>query len=251
MLSLWNVDTNVQGNWRRILWGTLQSLVGVLSLVAAIIVMGMVVQKYLDVEALRAFTANFGLLGPLGFAAITALRAILYIPVMQPIFLIGLGALAFGNIAGAVYFWLGASAGTCLAFLVARYWLVGFAARLKRGRLKRFDEVVSANGLLSILGLRLVMFSRIPLNFASGFTSISLRDYLLGTLVGLMPTTFIVSYLFERVQDPNLWGALLTSPSAFLVPLLLLLKVGGVWLLITVAKGAANREPSGEAGATE
>jgi len=179
----------------------------------------------------------------LGFAALAALRTILYIPLIQPVFLIGLGTLTFGHVAGAVYFWLGSTAGTCLGFLVARYWLVDIAARLKRGRLQRLDEVVSSHGLLSILGLRLILFSRIPLNFASGTTSIRLPDYLLGTLGGLMPTTFIVSYLFERVQDPHLWRALLTSPSAPLVPLWLLLKIAGVCLLMALARESSRPRP--------
>jgi uncharacterized membrane protein YdjX (TVP38/TMEM64 family) len=236
MLSSWNADTDVRGNWRQILWGALQSFAGMLLLVTAIVAMGIVVQRYLDIEALRAITENFGFLGPLGFAAIAALRTILYIPLIQPVFLIGLGTLTFGNVAAAVYFLLGSTAGTCLGFLVARYWLVDIAARLKRGRLKRLDEVVSSHNLLSILGLRLVLFSRIPLNFASGTTSISLSNYLLGTLVGLMPTTFIVSHLFERMQDPNRWPALLTSPTVLLVSLWLLLKVVGMCLLIALAR---------------
>jgi uncharacterized membrane protein YdjX (TVP38/TMEM64 family) len=236
LFSPWYLENNTQGAWRRVFWGSVHSVLAVLALLALVVVLSILIQKYLDIEALRASLESFGFLAPLMFIGVSALKNILFIPVVPLALLIGLGSLVFGKGYGAFYFWVGSTAGACLAFLMARYWLTEFAARLKRGRLKWLDAVVSGHGLLSILGLRLVLFSNLPLNFGSGVTSMTLRDYTLGTLIGLMPRTFVVSYVFESVQNPNVWSDLLTYPSSLLLPLLLLSKVVGILLLASLVR---------------
>jgi uncharacterized membrane protein YdjX (TVP38/TMEM64 family) len=240
MISSWYVNKQAPSDWRRILWGSVQSLLGVLALIVALVVMGIIIQQYLDVEALRGLIENYGMLAPLIFIALCALKNVLFIPVIPLGFLIGLGSLIFGAAYGSCYFWLGTTMGACMAFGVARYWLKNFAARLKLGKLKRLDDMISGNGFLSMVGLRLVLFSNIPLNLGSGLTSITLRDYVLGTTIGLIPRTFVVAYIFESVQYPNIWGALLTYPGSLFLPLLLLSKVGGGLLLVFLAKSSAK-----------
>jgi uncharacterized membrane protein YdjX (TVP38/TMEM64 family) len=240
MLSSWYVDRRDQSDWRRILRGSAQSLAGVLSLLAVIVITGMLIQRYLDVHALRGFIESYGVLAPLIFCCVCALKNILFIPVLPLSLLIGLGALMFGTILGAFYAWLGTTVGACAAFLVGRYWLRGVAARLKRGKWHRLDEVLSAHGFLPMLGLRLALFSNIPLNLGSGLTSITLRDYAAGTLIGLMPGTLIVAGIFDSVHDPDIWAALWTYPNALLVSLLLLSRVGGILLLTCLVRNAAR-----------
>jgi uncharacterized membrane protein YdjX (TVP38/TMEM64 family) len=238
MLSSWYLDRREQSEWRRILRGSVQSLLGLVALLAAVVVMGTLIQRYLDVHALRGVIESYGILAPLVFFCICALKNVLFIPVLPLALLIGLGALMFGTVAGAFYCWLGTTAGACVAFWIGRYWLQGVAARLKRGKWQRLDEVLSGHGFLSMLGLRLVLFSNIPLNLGSGLTSITGRDYAAGTLLGLLPRTFVVAYAFDSMQDPNVWAALLIYPNSLLLTLLLLSMVGGVLLLTSLARNA-------------
>jgi len=198
--------------------------------------MGFIVQRYLDVGALRGFIEPLGVLAPLMFIALFALLSMIIVFFVPIVFLIGLGSVIFGKIYGAFYSWLGLTAGACLAFLAARYWVSDFAARFKQGKLKRIDELVSSNGFLSIIGLRLVLFGHPALNLVTGLTAMSLKEYVLGTSIGLIPRTFILSYIFESLQEPNSLRALLTSPYLLLLPVLALSRVGGVLLLIFLSK---------------
>jgi uncharacterized membrane protein YdjX (TVP38/TMEM64 family) len=238
MLSSWDLDRDERSDWQRILRGSAQSLAGLVALIAAIVVIGMLIQRYLDVQALRGIIESYGVLAPIAFFAACALKNVLFLPIIPLPLLIGLGALMFGNVSGALYGWLGATAGACAAFWLGRYWLNGLATRLKRGKWQRLDEVLSSHGFLSMLGLRLVLFSSIPLNLGSGLTSITGRDYAAGTLLGLLPRTFVVAYAFDSMQDLNAWAALLTYPNALLLTLLLVSMVAGVLLLASVARKA-------------
>jgi uncharacterized membrane protein YdjX (TVP38/TMEM64 family) len=243
MLSSWDLDRPAQSDWRKILRGSAQSLIGLVALIAAIAILNMLIKRYLDIDALRSWIDSYGALAPAVYFFVCALKSVLFIPIIPLALLIGLGALMFGKLSGALYFWIGTTAGAYAAFLVGRYWLHGVAARLKRGKFQRLDEILSGHGFLAMLGLRLVLFSNIPLNLGSGLTSITGRDYVAGTLIGIIPRTFIVAYVFESVQDPNIWATLLTYPNSLFLPLLLLSMIGGGALLTSLARTAARNAP--------
>jgi uncharacterized membrane protein YdjX (TVP38/TMEM64 family) len=230
------LDKPAEGDASSILWGIAQSIAGLLALLVAVLIMGLIVQRYIDVDVLRAAIEGWGVLAPLIFIAILAFRNLLFLPVVPYLFLIGLGALSFGTLYGALYFWLGATAGSCMAFVVARHCVGGFAARLKRGRLQRLDQMVGTNGFIAILGLRLVLFSNIWLNYGSGLTSMTLKDFALGTLIGLTPRTFTLAYIFEGAQEPDMFAAMLDYSGLTVLVLLLGSKIVGVVLLVSIAR---------------
>jgi uncharacterized membrane protein YdjX (TVP38/TMEM64 family) len=209
---------------------------GLIAIMAVIFVVGAFLQQQLDVGALRQLMESLGLFAPLLFIAIAVLKNIVFLPVLPTAAIIGLGALIFGVTSGALYSWVGITSGSCLAFLAARYGAGKMVARFKSGNLQSFDDVVSTHGFLSILGLRLVLFSNTAVNYLSGLTSMTFRDYALGTLLGLMPRTIVVAAVVETLQEPNIWEALLSSPKLLWFPLLIASWVGGVALLACVAK---------------
>jgi uncharacterized membrane protein YdjX (TVP38/TMEM64 family) len=236
MLSFPWSNKHAPGDVSSLLWGTAKSIAGIVVLLVAVLGMGLIVQRHIDVDMLRATIESWGILAPLIFMALLAFRNLLFLPVVPYLFLIGVGTLSFGNLYGALYFWLGTTAGACVAFVVARYCVGEFAARLRRGRLQKLDQMVSTNGFLAILGLRLVLFSNIWLNYGGGMTSMTLRDFALGTLIGLTPRTFTLSYIFEGIQEPDMVAAMLSYPSLTVLFLLLGSKIVGVVLLAFIAR---------------
>ena len=220
-----------QSPLQRILRGSAKSFAGVLVLVLAIVVTGIIVQRYIDVDGLRVRVEGLGVLAPLVVVSVVAVRNMLVLPILPMALLIGIGSLVFGKFSGACYIWVGTTLGAILAFMLARYCIGDVASRLSSRVLRSLNEVVSSSGPLSILGLRLAFYTRTPLNYGCGLTSVSLGEYAVATLIGLAPRTFILSYLFERVQDPDLVQALLAYPSLILLHLLLVLKIGGIGLL--------------------
>ena len=110
------------------------------------------------------------------------------------------GGAIFGFTLGSLLNWAGASLGAMLAYLLARN--LGFDAvrRLLGKRADRVTELAGAHGFTTVLRLRLVPV--VPfnvLNFAAGFAGVRFRDYMLGTLLGLIPGTAVYTYFADAL----------------------------------------------------
>jgi len=99
---------------------------------------------------------------------------------------------AFGRWVGTVLVVLAATLGATLVFLAARY-LFAEAARKRMGVLgEKISARFTENAFSYLLFLRLVpLFPFFLVNLAPAFTTISLRTYVAGTLVGIIPGTFV------------------------------------------------------------
>jgi uncharacterized membrane protein YdjX (TVP38/TMEM64 family) len=146
-----------------------------------------VLARQLPVAALRAWVQSLGAWGPAGLAALYLLAPLLLVPGV-PLSLLA-GAL-FGVTTGVLVVLPAATAGATLAFLAGRHLARGWVARRVAGhpRLASLDEAVGRQGLRLVLLLRLSpVFPFNLLNYAFGLTRVRLRDYVLGSLVGMAP----------------------------------------------------------------
>ncbi|ODS32246.1 MAG: hypothetical protein SCARUB_02640 [Candidatus Scalindua rubra] len=135
--------------------------------------------------------------GPVGFIIIYGIGCVFALPGSL---LTLCGGAIFGVAWGTFYNILASNLGATLAFLMARYFGRDFVARLMRGRIESFDEKVVNHGFRFIFTLRLIPL--VPfngLNFGSGLSRIKYRDYLLGSVLGMLPGTFIYTYFADAL----------------------------------------------------
>lgn len=231
--------------WASILRESAKILVGVLSVTLMIVVSGIIVQRYVDVPGLRGFVESFGVLAPVIGLALLTLHSMLFLPFLPWPLVIGTASVIFGNFRGALYVWLGTAIGACLAFVLARRYVGVRTSRLEDGRLKRLQDAASAHGLLATIGFRLLLYSNAFLNYGVALTPIKLRDLALGTFIGLLPRSFLFSYLFESVHEPDVLMAQLEFPFLSLHVLLILCRIAGGTLLFLLAR--QELWPRGEA----
>jgi Uncharacterized conserved protein len=135
--------------------------------------------------------------GPVGFIIIYSIGCAFALPGSL---LTLCGGAIFGVAWGSFYNILASNLGATLAFLMARYFGRDFVARLMKGRIESFDEKVADNGFRFIFTLRLLPL--VPfngLNFGSGLSRIKYRDYLLGSVLGMIPGTFIYTYFADAL----------------------------------------------------
>lgn len=146
---------------------------------------------YFGREFIETTLGRLGVWAPVGFVLIYAAGTILGVP--GTIMTI-LGGILFGSLLGTALVVIGATAGACCAFLVARFLARDFIAE-KFGSapwFKRLDQGIREEGIYFILFVRLVpLFPFNGLNFATGLTNVRFRDYLLGTFIGIIPASFI------------------------------------------------------------
>lgn len=131
--------------------------------------------------------------GPVAFILIYSLGCVLALP---GLLLTLIGGVIFGTVWGTIYNFSGACLGASFSFFMARYLGREFiSGLLKDGNLAQLDEGIERNGLKTIFRLRLIPV--VPfngLNFASGLSKIKFRDYILATMAGILPGTFIYTY---------------------------------------------------------
>ena len=98
----------------------------------------------------------------------------------------------FGRWIGTVLVVAAATLGATIVFLAARY-LFADAARRRLGALgEKINTGFNENAFAYLLFLRLVpAFPFFLVNIAPAFTSVSVRTYVLATLIGIVPGTFV------------------------------------------------------------
>lgn len=181
----------------------------VLRTALAVIALGVLVSalKAFHVERylleLVTWIRGAGWIGTLGFAVAYVAATVLFLP--GSMLTLGAG-FAYGVGLGTVVVTLGANIGAFLAFVlgrtVAREWVAGRVAT--NARFASIDHAVGREGLKIVLLTRLSpVFPFSLLNYAFGLTRVSARDYVLGSLAGMLPGTIMYVYL----------GSLITSVS--------------------------------------
>jgi uncharacterized membrane protein YdjX (TVP38/TMEM64 family) len=137
---------------------------------------------------------SLGVIGALAFIGIYIVATIAFLP--GSILTLGAGVV-FGVGWGVVYVFIGAMLGATAAFLVGRYLARNWVAQKIAGNSKfaAIDRAVGSNGLKIVLLTRLSpVFPFNLLNYAFGLTSVSLVDYVVGSL-GILPGTIMYVYL--------------------------------------------------------
>ena len=125
----------------------------------------------------------------------------------------------FGRWLGTALVVIAATIGATLVFLAARY-LFADAARRRMGALgEKINAGFTENALNYLLFLRLVpLFPFFLVNLAPAFTSISLRTFVIGTLIGIIPGSFVFVNLGQTLgRIDSLSGLLSTETIAAFV----------------------------------
>jgi len=148
---------------------------------------------------------SLGALGGIVFIGIYIMATLAFLP--AAILTLGAGVI-FGVIWGSLYVFIGATLGAVAAFLVGRYLARGWVKE-KISSYKKFaniDQAVSKEGLKIVFLIRLSpLFPFNLLNYALGVTSVSLKDYFLGS-IGMIPGTIMYVYLGYLAGDLALIG---------------------------------------------
>jgi len=151
------------------------------------------VSLLLDVHAVRDYIMGLGMKGPLAVIVLIAL-AVIISPLPSAPVALAAGAL-YGHSWGTLYVLLGAMLGALGAFSLAR--LLGrdalqrwFGDRLPATRLG------TQNSLMALVFIsRLLPFISFDIvSYAAGLTALSLWRFALATLIGVLPTSFLLAH---------------------------------------------------------
>lgn len=154
-----------------------------------------------EVLALLTWLEAQGAWGPLLFILVMMLVVVLLLPGIM--FTTGAG-FAFGVVEGSAYVVIGTTLGAAVSFLLARHCFGEWAARfvLRHAKLKVVSDELTPEGWKIVLLSRLVPFFPFKLsNYVFGLTRFSLRGFIGGTFVGIIPFSVHNAYLGSLAAD--------------------------------------------------
>lgn len=185
-----------------------------------------------DKQALREWVSQLGVWGPLAIIALM-IAAIVMSPIPSgPIAMVA-GAV-YGPAWGTVYVVIGAEAGALLAFCIAR--LLGYEAMYRWPRVRPILDWLgkgrSQAGLMFVVfASRLVPFiSFDAVSYAAGLTPLVLWRFVIATLVGVVPTAYLIAAFGEAFVTADSRGlaiALILISGITLLPILA--RLAWVW----------------------
>lgn len=193
------------------------------------------------VESIR----GAGAIGVATFAIAYVAAAVLLLP--GSVLTAGAG-FAYGPLWGTLLVSPVSVAAAILAFVLGRTVARRWIARRIAGtpRFAAIDEAIGESGLRIVLLLRLSpLFPFNLLNYGLGLTRVSLRDYVVGSTLGMLPGTVLYVYLGSLVTSASELAARGGEGAGASRSLLywggLAATVGVTWLLTRIARRALSR----------
>jgi phospholipase D1/2 len=148
------------------------------------------------------------------------LAGVLVVPL---VILVILTALAFGPLVGAIYAMGGALLSAAVTYAIGRRLGRDTVRRLAGWRLNRITRRLGTKGILAIVAVRLLPMAPFSIvNAVAGSSRIGLREFLIGTAIGLLPgivlTVLFVDRLAAAILEPGAATlAALTAAAALVV----------------------------------
>jgi uncharacterized membrane protein YdjX (TVP38/TMEM64 family) len=129
--------------------------------------------------------------------------------VMPVTVLIAVTGIVFGPVFGALYALAGGLASAAVTYAIGRRLGRDTVRRLAGGRLNRISKQLARRGVLAIAVVRMLPLAPFTIvNVVAGASHIGLRDFLLGTVLGMTPgilaTVVFVDRIVEALRNPGI-----------------------------------------------
>jgi phosphatidylserine/phosphatidylglycerophosphate/cardiolipin synthase-like enzyme len=143
-------------------------------------------------------------------------------PLLVPLTYIALGLVSFpvtllimatiivyGPWWGGWYALLGTTLSAVMMFQLGRVLGKNIVSRFSGSLLNRLNQRLSESGLFAVITFRVIPVAPFSLiNLVAGVSAISLRDFFLGTLIGILPgitaLAFVADRLYESLRQPDI-----------------------------------------------
>ena len=175
----------------------------------------------LSADNLNMFVGNFGPWAPVAFVVLYTISS--PIPFIAT-FMSAAAGLLFGVLPGMLLSVFAATISGVIPFYLARTlgseWV---EKRIKNEQLqKAYDQSEGRGGFLFVLLMRLIPVLPWEVqNYVAGLTKVKLPEFLLGTVIGIIPGSFALNFLGGSISDPTSWEFILAiglNVITFLVP---------------------------------
>lgn len=167
----------------------------------------------LDIESVVKFIREKAYISVLLYLGIYAIKPLFLIIPTNMLALVGGGL--FGPIKGFIFTMLGFAISGTIAFYLARLLGRDFVEGILKKRFNKLENIMKESGFKYLFILRLPpVIPYDPLSYVCGLTNISYKDFILASLIGVIPETICYSIVGTSFKNP--------LSLQFIVPILVL-----------------------------
>jgi uncharacterized membrane protein YdjX (TVP38/TMEM64 family) len=149
-------------------------------------------------EQVAGLVERAGIWGPVAFVGLFAAAEIVHFPGI--LFVFAAAALWPARVAVPTVY-LGALTASVVVFALARRVVPAELRERLPERLLRYESLLESHGLVTVIGLRLVLFMAPTVHWLLGASRVSSRDFVFGTALGLAPGVVALTLLGRRALD--------------------------------------------------
>ncbi|MCR1935208.1 TVP38/TMEM64 family protein [Clostridium tepidum] len=190
------------------------SLILIIIIVAVFLIRHGHTLKKMNIRHTVKYIRRCGKFSSICFLLVYALKPLVLIVPASMLSLVG--GILFGPVKGFIFNMLGFFLSGSLAFWLSRILGKSFVDKILKGKAVELDNNIGKQGFKIIFLLRFPpIFPFDPLSYAAGLTKMKYKDFILGSLLGVIPETLCYSYMGRNVMNP------LTSK--FIVPVILVI----------------------------
>lgn len=151
-------------------------------------------------QSIKRYILSYGEFAALVFIIIYSLKPILFV-VPASLLSIMAGGI-FGPWKAFFLSMISCFLSASFAFFLAKKLGRPFVDKILKGKVMKLDNGIEKHGFIIMLLMRLsFVFAYDPLSYAAGLTSMKYRDFILGTVIGIVPEMICYSFMgknFER-----------------------------------------------------
>ena len=156
----------------------------------------------LSIEKIRNFILSAGIWAPLLYMVAYGFTSIILFPATL---LSTASGAVWGPYLGTFYTVIGATISSSIPFFFARLLGRKFVGKMlsKANKMNICDRFVGKNGFVAVFIMRLIpLFPWDVVNYGSGLCGVRFRDYLLATLIGIIPGSFTYNLIGSSLGQP-------------------------------------------------
>lgn len=156
---------------------------------------------HINIRHLRNYILSFGKYSTFAFILLYGLKPIVFIIPASLLSIIA-GSI-FGPVKALMFSLIGCFLSGTLAFYMSRFLGKSFVNKLLKGKALKLNSDLEKHGFKIMLAMRLsFIFPYDALSFAAGLTKMKYYDFILGTMIGIVPEMLTYSFMGNNIKHP-------------------------------------------------
>lgn len=171
---------------------------GVFVVTSLVLVHATGLSQRIDVEAVRDFVEASGWWGLFAYWLAYSVGVLVHLPGAA---FVGAASLAYGHALGMLIGYVGAMGASLSSFVLVRAVGGQPLGQIQKPWVRKIFARLDSHPITTVAILRALFFSASWLNYACAMSSLRLREYLIGSAIGLIPQAVGYSLLFDWLAE--------------------------------------------------